>query len=83
MSMDAPEDAPQTGADGHVPHVQVVAAVTAAIIMIFAIVTILVLRDPTASAETKGGIIATWQNLAMTAGGFWVGSSLAGKMVRR
>lgn len=83
MSADAPEDVPLVGADGHVPHVQVLAAVTGAIIMIFAIVTFLVLRDPSASAETKGGIIATWQNLAMTAGGFWLGSSLAGKMVRR
>jgi len=28
---------------------------------------------------TKGGIVATWQNVALLAFGFWLGSSSGGK----
>jgi hypothetical protein len=31
-------------------------------------------------AATKGALIQTWNNLALLAAGFWLGSSVAGKM---
>lgn len=66
-----------------IPYVWVLAAVTGAVLGGFAYVTYLVLKDEAGigiDAATKGALIQTWNNLALLAAGFWLGSSLAGKM---
>jgi hypothetical protein len=68
---------------GHLPYVKVIAGVTFIVLGAFAAVTIYVLTADPASgidAATKGSVIQTWNNLAIAAATFWVGSSLAGKM---
>ncbi len=67
----------------HLPYVGVLAGVTAAILAGFAVVTYFVLRGEVGQgidAATKGALIQTWNNLALLAAGFWLGSSLSGKM---
>lgn len=61
-----------------VPHVKTIQAVTFTILLAFAAVTAFVLWfgiDET----TKGALIGTWNNLAVAAATFWLGSSLGGK----
>lgn len=67
----------------HLPYVQVIAAVSFIVLLCFAGVTFWVLAAKEGSgidAATKGSVIQTWNNLAIMAAGFWVGSSLGGKM---
>lgn len=61
-----------------VPHLRIVVAVTLAAILGFAAVSGWVLVF-SADEVTKGAIIGTWQNVALLAFGFWLGSSSAGK----
>lgn len=68
---------------GNLPYVRVITGVTFVILFVFAIVTYWVLHAGEGSgidAATKGSIIQTWNNLAIAAATFWVGSSLAGKL---
>lgn len=65
------------------PHARVIMVVTFAILGAFAAVSFWVLNagpETGIDAATKGSIIQTWNNLAIAAGTFWIGSSLAGKM---
>ena len=61
-----------------IPHLRVVVAVSAAAIIGFAVISAYVLIY-TNDDVTKGGIVATWQNVALLAFGFWLGSSRGGK----
>src|SRR5687767_12897099 len=68
---------------GQLPHAKAIIAITFAILLAFVLVTFWVLfqDDRTGvDAATKGAVIQTWNNLAIAAATFWVGSSLAGKM---
>ena len=70
-------------ANSHLPYVRVITGVTFVILLAFAAVTWWVLGSVEGSgidAATKGSVIQTWNNLAIAAATFWVGSSLAGKM---
>jgi len=72
-----------TGGD-HLPYVWIIGMVTGFILIAFAIITWAVLDAVKGSgidAATKGSVIQTWNNLAVAAATFWVGSSLAGKMM--
>lgn len=74
-----------TGAQGggHLPYAWIIGAVTFIILAGFSAVTWAVLDAAKGSgidAATKGAILQTWNNLAVMAAGFWVGSSLAGKL---
>lgn len=74
------------GTDGHLPYANIIAGVTAIILLAFALVTWSVLSGDAGKgvdAATKGSVIQTWSNLAIAAATFWVGSSLAGKMTRK
>lgn len=62
----------------HIPHLRVVVAVSAFVLLGFAGVSVYVLGW-TDDEVTKGNIIGTWVNFAMLAVGFWLGSSSAGK----
>jgi hypothetical protein len=66
----------------HIPYVAIIAAVTLVILIGFGAVTFWVLRETGMGidAATKGALIQTWNNLAVMAAGFWVGSSLGGKL---
>lgn len=69
--------------NSHLPYVHVITGVTFVILFAFAAVTWWVLDSAEGSgidAATKGSVIQTWNNLAIAAATFWVGSSLAGKM---
>lgn len=61
-----------------IPHLRVVVSVTLFILFGFSMVTAFVLGWSN-DEVTKGGIIGTWQNFALLAVGFWLGSSSAGK----
>ena len=64
-----------------IPHVRIVAAVTAFILCAFGGVTAFVLAkgdDPT----IIGAVIGVWTSLASGAGGFWLGSSSGGKLAK-
>lgn len=68
---------------GELPHARIIMTVSFLILGAFAIVTFVVLSGLGGAgidAATKGSIIQTWNNLAVAAATFWVGSSLAGKM---
>lgn len=68
---------------GHLPYAWMIATVSMIILICFAGVTWWVLSSAKESgidAATKGSIIQTWNNLAMLAASFWVGSSIAGKL---
>jgi hypothetical protein len=62
-----------------IPHLRVVIAVCAFVLVGYGVVTAYVLGWSN-DAVTKGNIIGTWQNFAMLAVGFWIGSSSGGKM---
>lgn len=66
----------------HVPHIAIIAAISLLILIGFGAVTFWVLRESGAGidAATKGALIQTWNNLAVMAAGFWVGSSLSAKI---
>lgn len=67
-----------------VPYVRYIIWVSFFILAVFAIISgIVIFADPSKTgvdAATKGSIINTWNNLAVMAATFWVGSSLAGKL---
>lgn len=78
-----PDPAPGRPTGSRIPYVGIIAAVTAGILLGFGFVSWHVLTDAASSAETRGAIVATWNNLAVAAGAFWLGSSAGGKMDRR
>lgn len=94
MSGEPDEPAPQVNIEtaetvnvpahgGQLPYVRVITGVTFVILFAFAAVTWWVLTAAEGSgidAATKGSVIQTWNNLAIAAATFWVGSSLMGKM---
>jgi hypothetical protein len=61
-----------------IPHLRIVVAVSAFVLGGFAMVSGYVIGW-SADEVTKGNIIGTWQNFALLAVGFWLGSSSAGK----
>lgn len=61
-----------------IPHLRIVVAVSAFVLLGFAAVSWFVLGY-TSDDVTKGNVIGTWLNFAMLAVGFWLGSSSAGK----
>lgn len=61
-----------------VPHLRVVVSVSAFVMLVFAAVTFYVLTMSD-DLVTKGNVIGTWQNFALLAVGFWLGSSSGGK----
>jgi hypothetical protein len=61
-----------------VPHLRIVVAVSAFVLVGFALVSAFILGWGT-DEVTKGNIIGTWQNFALLAVGFWIGSSSGGK----
>lgn len=63
---------------GKVPHIGIVVAVSAFVLIGFAVVSWFVLGY-TNDEVTKGNVIGTWLNFAMLAVGFWLGSSSGGK----
>lgn len=62
-----------------IPHLPIVVAVSAAAIIGFAAISFYVLWF-TDDEVTKGAIVGTWQNVALLAFGFWLGSSSGGKV---
>ncbi len=63
---------------GRVPHLHVVVGVSLFVLVIFTAVTFYVLTMSD-DLVTKGNVIGTWQNFALLAVGFWLGSSSGGK----
>ncbi len=61
-----------------VPHLRIVVAVSAYVLLGFGLVSAFVLGW-TSDDVTKGNIIGAWVNFAMLAIGFWLGSSSGGK----
>jgi uncharacterized membrane protein YfcA len=61
-----------------IPHLRIVVAVSAFVLTTFAAVSAWVLLYSD-DEVTKGNIIGTWQNFALLAVGFWLGSSSGGK----
>lgn len=61
-----------------IPHLRIVVGVSGFVLIGFAIVSAYVLGW-SADEVTKGNIIGTWQNFALLAVGFWIGSSSGGK----
>lgn len=79
-------DAPIETVPPHLPYAWILATVTGAILLGFAVVTHWVLVGEIGhgiDAATKGALIQTWNNLALLAAGFWLGSSLSGKMAAK
>ncbi|MGN7930316.1 hypothetical protein [Sphingopyxis sp. 22461] len=62
-----------------IPHLGVVVMVSAAAIIGFSAISAYVLWY-TNDDVTKGAIVGTWQNVALLAFGFWLGSSSGGKV---
>jgi hypothetical protein len=63
---------------GEIPHIRIVVAVSGFVLVGFAVVSAYVIGWGN-DEVTKGNIIGTWQNFALLAVGFWIGSSSAGK----
>ena len=61
-----------------IPHLRIVVAVSAFVLIGFLGVSAYVLGW-TQDDVTKGNVIGTWINFAMLAVGFWLGSSSGGK----
>lgn len=61
-----------------VPHLRIVVAVSLFVLIGFSVVSawVLVWSD---DKVTQGNITGTWQNFALLAVGFWLGSSSGGK----
>jgi hypothetical protein len=68
----------ESSVKGSIPYLPIVVAVTAFVLFGFAATSgfVLVYTD---DDVTKGNIIGTWQNFALLAVGFWLGSSSGGK----
>lgn len=64
--------------NGRIPHLRVVIAVSAFVLVGFAAISAYVLGFSN-DEVTQGNVIGTWINFAMLAVGFWLGSSSAGK----
>lgn len=62
-----------------IPHLRIVVAICAFVLAGFGLVSAWVLGWSD-DLVTKGNIIASWQNFAMLAVGFWIGSSSGGKV---
>lgn len=45
-------------------------------------ISVYVLSDSASSAETRGAIVQTWNNLAVAVGAFWFGSTMSSKIDR-
>jgi len=76
------EDTPPALHSEKMPHYVTIVAVSFFVLVAFGAVTFYVLmygRD----ATTQGAIISTWNNLAVAAASFWLGSSLGGKMSKK
>ena len=65
-----------TGAQ--IPHLRIVVAVSAFVLIGFTAISAYVIGW-SSDMVTKGNIIGTWQNFALLAVGFWLGSSSGGK----
>ena len=63
---------------GNIPHLRIVVAISAFVLFGFAAVSAYILGWSD-DEVTKGNIIGTWQNFALLAVGFWIGSSSGGK----
>jgi hypothetical protein len=61
-----------------IPHLRIVVAVSAFVLVGFSGVSAYVIGW-SSDLVTKGNIIGTWQNFALLAVGFWIGSSSGGK----
>lgn len=61
-----------------IPYIRIVVAVSFFVLLGFAAVSAYVIGWSD-DAVTKGNIIGTWQNFALLAVGFWIGSSSGGK----
>lgn len=61
-----------------IPHLRIVVAVSAFVLIGFALVSFYIILWGE-DEVTKGNIIGTWQNFALLAVGFWIGSSSGGK----
>lgn len=61
-----------------IPHLHIVVAVSGFVLAGFAVVSGYVIGW-SEDEVTKGNIIGTWQNFALLAVGFWIGSSSGGK----
>lgn len=61
-----------------IPHLRIVVAVSAFVLLGFTAISAYVIGWST-DMVTKGNIIGTWQNFALLAVGFWLGSSSGGK----
>jgi hypothetical protein len=61
-----------------IPHLRIVVAVSAFVLLGFTAISAYVIGW-SADMVTKGNIIGTWQNFALLAVGFWLGSSSGGK----
>lgn len=64
--------------NGRIPHLRVVVAISAFVLLGFLGVSVYVLGWSD-DEVTKGNVIGTWINFAMMSVGFWIGSSSAGK----
>lgn len=64
--------------EGKVPHLRVVVAVCVYVLAGWSAVSLWSLMGSD-DKITQGNIVATWQNFAMLAVGFWLGSSSGGK----
>lgn len=62
-----------------IPHLRIVVTICAFVLIGFGLVSAWVLGWSD-DLVTKGNIIASWQNFAMLAVGFWIGSSSGGKI---
>lgn len=76
--MDRDDQTPVPTPD-RVPHYGTIVAVTFFVLSAFVGVSAWVLARGT-DTTMQGAIIGTWTALATSAGGFWLGSSLGGKM---
>jgi hypothetical protein len=61
-----------------IPNLRIVVAVSTFVLVGFAVVSAYILGW-TDDELTKGNITGTWQNFALLAVGFWLGSSSGGK----
>lgn len=64
--------------NGRIPHLRVVVAISAFVLLGFLGVSVYVLGWSD-DEVTKGNVIGTWINFAMMSVGFWIGSSSGGK----
>jgi hypothetical protein len=64
---------------GTIPHLSIVVGVSCFVLVGFACVSAWILGW-SSDEVTKGNIIGTWQNFALLAVGFWLGSSSGGKV---